>query len=74
MNHKAHYLLFYSKMLLLKILLSVPESITKGMNVKLTLLSISCELKIILQLKKIKYACHCTFVQESHYLKCFLRV
>lgn len=49
MNHKAHYLLFYSKMLLLKILLSVPESITKGMNVKLTLLSISCELKIILQ-------------------------
>ena len=40
-------------MLLLKILLSVPAAITKGMNVKLMLLPKSCELKIILQFKKL---------------------
>lgn len=68
MNHKTHYLLFYSKMCLVKILLSLPAVITKAMMVKLALLSRSYDLKVILQLKKIKPLWHCPFVLYTHYV------
>lgn len=55
-------------MLLLKILLSVPAAITKGMDIKLTLLPKSYELKIILQLKKTKPVFQHTFVLFKNHI------
>ena len=68
MKHKTHSSLFYSKKLLLKILLSVPAAITKGMDIKLTLLPKSYELKIILQLKKTKPVFQHTFVLFKNHI------